>query len=385
MSSIISQAVRPNRPFILNTEALSAIGINPETGLPYAFTDAGTGLSGMAIVANIQAQLTNTDIAQFKQRFKWHNLPDGLTSELMEEILYYKGQGMFFEIDDTFYFLPYALSGSLSIYGQFMEVTPLPYRGPAETKEDQPWIAGLTRKPVYEPIFEYEEADGKINIVMNPEHFETKCVIIKDRTQAFGTIIPRANLQQPIINLMSQIPALMRTSLYNGTGIKGLRVNSEADAPAVYSANKAMETASLNGERYVPIANNLDFQELSADAIYKSEEYLEAFQSFDNMRLQFMGIESAGVYQKKAHMLQTEQQGNSGNVGFIIQDALTARQDACDIINSIWGLGVWCEVSEVMLGLDVSGDGMVVDNQDQSGIPGQQNVMEVTPNADNYD
>lgn len=376
MSSIISQPVRPNRPFILNTEALTAMGINPETGLPHAFTDAGTGLSGQAIMANVQAQLTNTDLAQFKHRFKWHNLPSGLTSEMMEEILYYKGQGAFFEIDGTFYFLPYALSGSIDIYGRFMEITPLPYRGPAEDEKEQPWIAGLTRKPIYEAI-------GWDELV--PADFESKCVIIRDRTQAYGMITPRATLQQPIINLQAQIPALMRTCLYNGTGIKGLRVNSEAESAAVYAANKAMEKASINNERYIPIANQLEFQELSADQIYKSEEYLEAFQSLDNMRLQFMGIEAGGIYQKKAHMLQTEQQGNAGNIGYIIQDALISRQDACDLINSIWGIGIWCEVSEVMLGMDKTGDGLVMDNQDQSGIPGQQTQEEVAVNADVYE
>lgn len=360
MSSIISQPVRANRPFILNTEVMSSMGINPETGLPYKLTDAGTGLSGTAIMTNLQAQITNTDCAQFKQRFKWYNLPSGITSEMMEEILYYKGAGAFFEIDGTFYFLPYALCGSIDIYGRFMEITPLPYRGPAEEKEDQPWVNGLTREPIYEVI-------GFEDIM--PEDFETKCVIIKDRSQTYGMPTPRATLQQPIINLMAQIPALMRTSLYNGTGIKGLRVNNEADAPAVYSANKAMETAAINGERYVPIANNIEFQELSADSIYKSEEYLEAFQSFDNMRLQFMGIQSGGVYQKKAHMLQTEQQGNSGNVGYIIQDAITERQHACDLINSVWGLGVWCEVSEVMLGVDMTGDGMVYDSKIDDPAP----------------
>ena len=253
-----------------------------------------------------------------------------------------------------------------------MEITPLPYRGPAEEKEDQPWINGLTRKPIYEVIKldELKLAD-----------FDTKCVIIRDRSQTYGTITPRATLQQPIINLMSQIPALMRTSLYNGTGIKGIRVANEGDAAGVYSANKAMEKAAINGERYLPITTQIEAQELSADAIYKSEEYLEAFQSFDNMRLQFMGIQSGGVYQKKAHMLQTEQQGNSGNVGYIIQDAITERQHACDLINSIWGLGVWCEVSEVMLGLDMTGDGVVYDTKADDMPAADNTTTEATANV----
>ena len=61
-------------------------------------------------------------------RYKWYNLPDGLDSHLLERVLYYKGQGVFFyaETIGKFYFLPYALSGNIDIYGRFNKVTPLP-------------------------------------------------------------------------------------------------------------------------------------------------------------------------------------------------------------------------------------------------------------------
>lgn len=63
----------------------------------------------------------------------------------------------------------------------------------------------------------------------------------------------------------------------------------------------------------------------------------------------------------------------AGQVSFELQDGLAQRQRFCDIANSIWGLGIWCEVSEVASGQDTNGDGLIADEQDQSGAaPGQQ-------------
>jgi hypothetical protein len=36
---------------------------------------------------------------------------------------------------------------------------------------------------------------------------------------------------------------------------------------------------------------------------------------------------------------------------------LSIRQNFCNIVNSIWGLGIWCEPNESILNMDVDGDG----------------------------
>jgi hypothetical protein len=79
-------------------------------------------------------------------------------------------------------------------------------------------------------------------------------------------------------------------------------------------------------------------------------------QSLDNYRLSLYGLDNGGLFQKKSHMLEAEQNMNTGNTGLILQDSLKCRQDACDIINSVWDLDVWCEASEVVLNIDRNGD-----------------------------
>jgi hypothetical protein len=95
-------------------------------------------------------------------------------------------------------------------------------------------------------------------------------------------------------------------------------------------------------------------------------------QSLDNFRLSLYGLDNGGLFQKKSHMLEAEQEMNTGTVGLVMQDGLTIRQKFCDIVNSLFGLGVWCEISENVIGIDKNMDGQISDEQDQSGIPGEQ-------------
>jgi hypothetical protein len=85
-------------------------------------------------------------------------------------------------------------------------------------------------------------------------------------------------------------------------------------------------------------------------------------QSLDNYRLSLYGLDSSGMFEKKAHMLQDEMSMNSVNNKLVYEDSLKYRQDACTIINSIWGLNVWCMPSESVAMMDMDGDGVLGSN-----------------------
>ena len=135
-------------PKMYDLEPYFAAGINPQTGLPIKL---GGDTVNYIQKAEIKKQLRILDEQNAVNRFTWYNLPSGLNSRLMERILYYRGQGMFFKLQDKFYFLPYALDGSIDVYGRFTDVTPLPFNGKSSTDgKDKPLITGLKRKCLYE-------------------------------------------------------------------------------------------------------------------------------------------------------------------------------------------------------------------------------------------
>ena len=156
-------------------------------------------------------------------RFTWYNLPSGLNSRLMERILYYRGQGMFFKLQDKFYFLPYALDGTIDVYGRFTDVTPLPFNGKASSDgKDKPWITGLRRKVLYDILMPEEIVmdDGEIDWGKVEALQDECCVLIKDYTEQISqTNISRQILQEPILDVMADMFPFMRTALLNGTGI----------------------------------------------------------------------------------------------------------------------------------------------------------------------
>ena len=343
-------------------------GIDPKTGLPIKLTDP-KGATNTHLDDEITRALRIVDEQDAINRYTWYNLPEGLNSQLVERMMYYKGQLMFFYIptDEKFYMLPYALDGNIDVYGRFLQVTPLPYKGGMTDSQGKqlPWISGLVRKPVYDvPI---DEVD-----------LEDSCVILKDYTpQNSETVIARQIINDPIVKAEAEAFPLARTNLINNCGVEGLRVADEDAAAQVESANNSIVNAALNGRKYIPITNQIEMQELSASSALKSEEYLMYMEALDNFRLGLYGLDNGGIFQKKAHMLGAEQQMNTQNTGRILQDGLTLRQNFCDIVNAIWGLGIWCEVSETATGMDYNMDGEVQNDRDQSGEMGGEQPEEV--------
>ena len=362
-------------PVMIDLDTFIAAGINPKTGLPLK-CDQPSGLE-YNMKPEIKKTLRIMDQQNAVNRFVWHNLPSGLNGQLLEKILYYRGQGAFFYMptDEKFYFLPYALDGTIDCYGRFTGITPVPFgNGATQTTENgrvKAWITGLTRKPKYEAI-DFSE--------LTLDDFDEGCVLLSDYTpQISQTVIPRATLQEVYLDLMSDILPFARTALLSGTGISAIRVGSEDEQSNVDAASRSVNRAALMGQKWVPIVGQLDFQDLSNSNVAKAEEFLLTLQSIDNMRMSLYGIDSGGLFQKKAHMLETEAQMNNTNVGLIMQDGLTNRQRFCDSVNSIWGLGIWCEVSETLTNVDKNADYELSDEQDQSGAqPGEQPEANVT-------
>ena len=160
----------------------------------------------------------------------------------------------------------------------------------------------------------------------------------------------------------------MRTALLMGSGVKGVRVNDADQESSVREGSRNMTDAALQCDPYVPIVGNIEFQELTDGNITKVDEYLLAMQSIDNFRLGLHGVDNGGLFEKKAYVNkdQTGMNYAGGDVGLTLQDGLSIRQNFCNIVNSIWGLGIWCEPSETIVNMDLNGDGTAYDRDEDA-------------------
>ena len=337
-------------------ETLWKAGINPKTGLPMKL-----GGHKCTIKEDIKKYLRLIDEQDAVNRYVWYNLPANITSQELERMLYYKGQLCFFYDKDLeeFYFMPYALDGTIDFYGRYNTIHPVPMTSGTDDKGNKAqaeYLAGKKLKCVY---------GVKLPEELTKKDLMESCVLLHDYTkQAAQTIQPRATVNDPLLDVMAECVPFMRTSMISSTGIKGVRVQDADQQQNVTDGSRSLEHAAMTGNPWVPIIGNIEFQELTDGPTGKIEEYMLAMQSLDNLRLSGYGIDNGGLFEKKAHELQTEADINGGPVGLVLQDGLSIRQNFCNIVNSIWGIGIWCEPAENISGADLNGDGVIYDRND---------------------
>ena len=315
-------------------------GINPKNGLPIK-----AGSNPCSYKEDIKRFLRIIDEQDAVNRYKWYNLPCNLTSQELERMLYYKGQLCFFYIEELedFFFMPYALDGTIDFYGRFNSIHPVPMTSGTTENDKQykaqlDYLSKLNLKCIYDVVPPEK---------LKEDSYKKYTVLLHDYTKQLSqTIISRQVVNDPLLDIMAECIPFMRTSLISGSGIKGVRVNDADQKDSVNDASKSMLNSALTGYPYLTIIGQIEFQEFSNGSLLKSEEYMLAMQSLDNFRLSGYGLENGGLFEKKAHILESENDVNQSNVGLVMQDGLEIRQHFCNIVNSIWGLGIWVEANQ---------------------------------------
>lgn len=359
-------------PCIRDIQTIIQAGINTRTGLPVKL-----GNDPSALKENVRRILRIIDEQDAVNRYVWYNLPMNLSSQEVERMLFYKGQVCFFYDDATekFYFMPYALEdGHLDFYGRFTQVHPIPlYASGTENKDKisedahYKYLADIKLDVFY----------GVADMDLDDDSLKKSCVLLHDFTKQLNeTIIPRQQINDPLLDVMAECIPFMRTSLLLSTGVKGIRVNDADQQLSVLDGLKSYENATLTGQAWVPVVGSLEFQELTDGPTSKGEEFMLSMQSLDNFRLSTYGIDNGGLFEKKAHELQSEADLNGGPVGLVLQDGLSIRQNFCNIVNSIWGLGIWCEPAQNVSGADINGDGLMYDDNMDAQSTGMEDTSD---------
>ena len=313
------------QPKIPDFKTLIQAGFDPKTGLP---NKIGTK---PCLKENVKKALRLIDEQDAVNRYTWYNLPCNITSQELERMLYYKGQLAFFYMEDLdeFYFMPYALDGTIDFYGRFNTVHPVPMTSGEDKagKAQAELLSQIKLKCIY---------GIKLPEDLTVEDLTKSAVLLHDYSKQLSqTIIPRQIINDGIIDIEAECIPFMRTALIEETGVMGVRVQDADQAAAVQDGSNSLVNAAMNGDMYVPIVGQMEFQELTNGTTGKAEDYMLAMQSLDNFRLSLYGIDNGGLFEKKAHELQSEADINGGPVGLVLQDGLSIRQNFCNIVNSI--------------------------------------------------
>ena len=344
-------------PILPDFETLIKAGFNPKTGkCRFPTPDKELKFNARRIFRIVDEQ-------RAVNRYKWYNLPAGLSSQELERLLYLKYSLVFFYMKDLdqFFFMPYALDGTIDFYGRYNTVHPVPMTSGMEKEEDSKEyknklsVLSQMKLQIVKDVVVFEDEVTE-DLLLNSG------VILRDYTNQMGQMgEPRYTLNDRLLELEADCLCFVRTNLLVNSGIQGLRVADADSAAEVVNFTDQMYNSALNGSPYVAITSKVELQEIQPNSTTKASEYFLALQSIDNLILSTYGIENTGIYEKSAHILESENAVNMSNVSLVNQDGITQRQNFCNIVNSIWDLGIWCEIAEPVVGYDMNQDGVTYD------------------------
>ena len=317
------------KPNIPDIDTLIQAGINPKTGLPIKF-----GNKRCTTKEDIKRAIRKNDEQIFVNRYTWYNLPMNLTGAELERMLYYKGQLAFFYLKDLdeFYFMPYALDGTIDFYGRFNTIHPVPMTAGTDdkaSKSQAQYLSNIKLNCVY---------GIKLPEDLKESDLTNSAVLLHDYTKQLSqSIIPTQQLNDAIIDVEAEIMPYLRTALLMGTGTKGMRVPDADAANEVFEASRSLIDSALSANPYAPMISNLEFQELTDGALTKSADYLQAMQAIDNFRLGLHGVPNGGLFDKSQYVNNEQTNMNLGgaDVSLTLMDGLSIRQNFCQICNSI--------------------------------------------------
>lgn len=329
-------------------------------------------------------------------RFKWYGLPRGIEGNLIERMLYYRGQVAWFYLkpQKKFVVLPFVLNGDIDLYGRYTSISPLPFNGStdkitnmkkARESDDMAVRAftSITANCIYDPVdldqivkdVQMDEQGNVIGYTIDEAFIENSAVILTDYSKQISQyVVPKWQLTDAIIDMEARLLPYVNTALSNATGVAGMKISSQDEQANVELASAQVQYAALTGRKWVPIDGAIDFQELTGGQVAKAEEFLLTMQSMKNFRLGLHGVSNNGIFEKAAHTTDLENSVNLGNSNFVLDDALYQRQQWCKVVNSLTGFAIWCEPAEVAIGMDTDMNGSIqADGSDQmvdgSNIP----------------
>lgn len=281
------------------------------------------------------------------ERYQWINVPFGLTQDLIERLLFFRGKGVFYFNDkvEKFQFLPFALNGIIDEYGRFTKCNTLPFTG----IDDEGSEGNTKKKKGNQPLI-YEDLEIVYDLPYNEEMLEdvrknkVVGIILNDNSLAISQQpVIRANYVKPVLHMMATLMQIINTAMFGCADHNLLQVANESELIALNSQIDAINQDILQGKRFTGVIGNLPITPLKTGNTANLEGLFGTFNSLTNFLKSITGVANAGVFDKKAHLLQEEQKLNGSNSDDVYYNGLRLRQEFCLMIQAYYGYPIWCE------------------------------------------
>lgn len=294
--------------------------------------------------------LTNKHMVETLERFTWDGLPEELPQDLIERIIYFRGKGAFFKYADKFWFLPFALKGTIDSYGRYESISPVLFTGQFNTTtkkwKDSAFLPDAVTDTGFSVMYNILREGVEVAEDFAP------AIILTDQSYGISQeIIPHS--QRVLVLMERLVNTLIMVEMNNINGIQtyALFVKDEAQKEAVENEFNEYDKKILQGKRVTVIVGDTTvkpFEELTtAKGISDSQRYWQSYQAWDNLRKEIIGISNGGQHLKMEHATTAETEMSSSSASSVMLNALRMREDFCELINFYYGLNVSVNSQEI--------------------------------------
>ena len=368
---------------MFDTSSFLAAGITPSKKvLKYgnAIDQNGNSITPNPIKYNLDydslfAIMREQNMVETLERYMWTNVPFGLTQDLIERLLFFRGKGILYFNDkvDKFQFLPFALNGNIDEYGRFMKCNTLPFTGMDEVPKNGK--AKKLQPVVYEDLEIVYDIPYNEEMVKNARKRKTVGIVLNDNSLAISQQpIIRSNYVRPVLHMMATLMQIINTAMYGNADHNLIQVQNESELESINQQINAINFDILKGRRFTPVVGELPITPIKTSNTANLEGLFGTFNSLTNFLKSITGVANAGVFDKKAHLLQEEQRLNGSNSDDIYYNGLRLRQEFCIMVQAYYGYPVWCEskrgMSEAQSENMMTGETTDPDNTQYNDNPG---------------
>lgn len=256
--------------------------------------------------------------------FDWTGLPDTIDPRFLELTLFKYGQAVFFEDEVMGYLaLTNAVQGGFDVYGY-----------PVASRAYSPYNNYQKNLTLDDSVIIYN------NYLRTPSSLDVE-VFAKRLYNLDRVIDVNANAQKT--------PVLIKCAETQRLTMKNLYKEFDGNSPVIFGDNGL---------------NDANFTVLSTEAPYVADRIYQLKTQIWNEALTYLGISNINV-QKKERLITDEVSRNMGGVIASRYSRLNARQNACEKINKMFGLNVWCEYRDDYRELDEGLEDVTGDDDEQ--------------------
>lgn len=283
------------------------------------------------------------------ERYMWINVPFGITADIIERLLFFRGKAVLYFNDKVkkFQFLPFALNGIIDEYGRFTRCNTLPFTG-VDTSDDSKKKKAV-QDLVYEELPLVYDLPYSEELLSNIKKRQTVGIILNDSSLGISQQpIIRSNYVKPVLHLMATLMQIINTAMFGNADHNLIQVESESELDSINMQINAINFDILKGKRFTPIVGKLPITPLKTTNSSDLEGLWNTFNSLNNFLKSITGVANAGVFDKKAHLLQAEQSLNGSNADDIYYNGLRVRQEFCLMVQAYYNYPIWCQSKRAM-------------------------------------